>query len=335
MRLLRILTLLVLLIAPLPSQAHPLAPALLDLREIATHDYDAHWRTSVLRVRGGELTPQWPQDCKATEQGTPQYFNDEAAVEQRWRLRCANALPGQLMQIRGLSGSGINVILNLRLADGSTAQTLLGSGDTSFVVPQAEMQPPVFQHYMTLGIEHLLFGFDHVLFVLGLLLLVRRPSTLLLTVTAFTLGHSCTLALAALGLINVNPALTELAIAISILLLAVTVVRPANAPPTLLSRWPALMAAAFGLLHGLGFAGALAGIGLPQDEIPLALLAFNVGIEAGQLLLIAAALVLAALWRRVSVSQPSGTVLLRLLPSYLMGTLAAYWCMHRAAAVWS
>ncbi len=331
----RALMLLVLLLAALPSQAHPLAPALLDLRETATHDYDVHWRTSVLRVRGGELMPLWPTACTAVEQGAPQYFNDEAAVEQHWRLQCSNALPGQLMRISGLSGSGINVILNLRLADGRAAQTLLGAGDTSFVVPQPVMQPPVFSHYMTLGVEHLLLGFDHMLFVLGLLLLVRRPSTLLLTVMAFTLGHSCTLALAARGLVSVNPALTELAIAISILLLALNVVRPTDAPPTLLSRWPALMAAAFGLLHGLGFAGALAGIGLPQDGIPLALLAFNLGIEAGQLLLIAAALALAALWRRVPVVRLPQAALIRLLPAYVMGSLAAYWCMQRAAAAWS
>ncbi len=335
MKRLRWLCAAILLLQLLSVQAHPLAPALLDLRETAAGTYDVHWRTSVLRVRGGELMPGWPDACSASEQAAPQYFNDEAAVEQRWLLRCAAPLPGQSMRINGLASSGINVIFSIRSADGGSAQTLLGPGDASFVVPQPVAQPPVFAHYMTLGVEHLLFGFDHVLFVLGLLLLVRRASTLLLTVTAFTLGHSCTLALAALGFVSVNPALTELAIAISILLLAVTVVRPAGAAPTWLSRWPAAMAAGFGLLHGLGFAGALAGIGLPQDEIPLALFAFNIGIEAGQLLLIAVALLLAALWRRVPVPELSRPTLIRLLPAYVMGTLAAYWCLQRAEAVWS
>ncbi|HEY1075942.1 MAG TPA: HupE/UreJ family protein [Fontimonas sp.] len=319
----------------LPAQAHPLAPALLELRETAPATYDVQWRTSLLRVRGGELQPVWPADCKAQAQGEPRYFNDEAAIEQRWTLRCAGDLAGRTLRIQGLDQGGINVIFQLHGADGSLAQSLLGAADIEFRVPQPQLQPPVFAHYLALGVEHLLFGFDHVLFVLGLLLLVRRTSTLLLTVTAFTLGHSCTLALAALGLVRVNPALTELAIAISILVLALNAVRPAQAPPTLLARWPAAIAAGFGLLHGLGFAGALAGIGLPQDDIPLALLAFNLGIEAGQLLLIATALGMATLWRAAARPRFGSPALLRIAPAYVMGTLAAYWCLQRAMAVWA
>lgn len=330
----RHLLLALLLLIALPAQAHPLAPALLDLRETGAASYDVHWRTSLLRVRGGELLPVWPPDCVAQEQGEPQYFNDEAAVEQRWSLRCDSDLIGRTLRFKGLAQGGINVIFQLHRADGSSVQALLGAGDVEFSVPQAQRQPPVFAHYLTLGIEHLVFGFDHVLFVLGLLLLVRRTSTLLLTITAFTVGHSFTLALAALGLMRVNPALTELAIAISILVLALNVVRPPQASPTLLSRWPALIAAGFGLLHGLGFAGALAGIGLPQSDIPLALLAFNLGIEAGQLMLIALALGLAALWRMASPAFDK-PALVRVVPAYVMGTLAAYWCLQRAMAVWA
>ncbi len=335
MKALRWLSALILWLQLLPAQAHPLAPALLDLRETGSASYDVHWRTSLLRVRGGELMPVWPADCIAQEQGEPRYFNDEAAVEQRWALRCDSDLIGRTLRFKGLDQGGINVIFLLHAADGGAAQALLGAGDVEFSVPQTQLQPPVFTHYLTLGIEHLVFGFDHVLFVLGLLLLVRRTSTLLLTITAFTLGHSCTLALAALGLVRVNPALTELAIAISILVLALNVARPPQASPTLLSRWPALMAAGFGLLHGLGFAGALAGIGLPQSDIPLALLAFNLGIEAGQLMLIAAALSFSALWRLAATPTFGSPALVRVLPAYVMGTLAAYWCLQRAMAVWA
>lgn len=317
-----------------PSQAHPLAPALLDLRETAEGVFDMRWRTSVLRVRGGELAPVWPQHCSAAEASAPQLLDDEAAIETRGSLRCAQSLIGQTLGVAGLEGSGVNVIVSIRFADGRRAQALLDPGTTSLVVPEPSAQPPVFAHYLGLGIEHLLLGFDHVLFVLGLLLLVRKPRVLVATVTAFTAGHSVTLALAALGYVSVSPALTEFAIALSILFLATAASRPRDAVPTLMARWPWALALGFGLLHGLGFAGALAEVGLPQDEIPLALLAFNVGIEFGQLLLIAAVLGLAALLRPWLDFESPRMLAARLAPAYLMGTFAAYWCIERAQAVW-
>lgn len=318
-----------------PLQAHPLAPALLELRETADGAFDVRWLTSVLRVRGGELTPVWPADCVASEVAPAQLVNDEAAIEVRSTLRCPGSLVGRTLGVAGLDGSGVNVIVNVRFADQRSAQALLDPGITRFTVPEPLAQPPVFAHYLELGVGHLLFGFDHVLFVLGLLLLVRRPRLLVVTVTAFTLGHSVTLALAALGFVRVSPALTELAIALSILFLATAVARPATAPTPALARWPWAIALGFGLLHGLGFAGALAEVGLPQDEIPLALLAFNIGIELGQLMLIAAALGVVALLRRLPALTPPRRLALRLLPAYVMGTLAAYWCLQRAEAVWS
>ncbi len=151
------------------------------------------------------------------------------------------------------------------------------------------------------------------------------------SITAFTLGHSVTLALATLGFVRVNPALSELAIAASVVVLALELLRPS--PHSLLRRRPWLMALAFGLLHGLGFAGALAEVGLPAGEIPQALLAFNLGIELAQLLLVAGCLLLAWAWRRSEV-RPLPAALVRMVPAYGIGTLAAFWCLERTAALW-
>src|SRR5262249_12390020 len=144
------------------------------------------------------------------------------------------------------------------------------------------------------GIEHILFGFDHLLFVLALILIVRNTRLLLLTVTAFTVAHSITLSLATLGVVHVPRPPVEACIALSILLLASEIVRSQRSQPSLTARWPWAVAFSFGLLHGLGFASALIDVGLPQGEVPLALFAFNLGVEAGQLAFIAA--VVGVIW---------------------------------------
>ena len=288
------------------AQAHPLAPALLDLRELkpsagessgAPTRYAVLWRTSVARVQGVDVQPQLPADCRA--QTAAQISTEEnQSLVQRWQVQCGpQGLTGRTLGVTGLDRSRINVILRIETLDGNVSTALLDADRPLYTVPLPQAAPPVFSTYLGLGIEHLLLGLDHVLFVLGLVLLVRRWRALVITITAFTLGHSVTLALATLGFVRVNPALTELAIAFSILVLALEIVRPR--PDSFIRRRPWLMASSFGLLHGLGFAGALAEVGLPRGEIPLALFAFNLGIEFGQLMLVAVLLVLARLWTTV------------------------------------
>ncbi len=315
-----------------PAQAHPLAPALLQLQESTPAHYDVLWRTSVTRTQSLDVTPELPPDCLAT--GAPQISTEDGdAVVARWSVQCAApGLIGRRIAVQGLAQSGINVIVQLLDRDGGVVNTLLSPDQTAFIVPPAAAQRPVFVEYLQLGVEHLLGGLDHLLFVAGLLLLVRGLRPLLFTITAFTLGHSLTLALASLGLIRVPQSLTELGIALSILVLAVEAAKPVGAAPSLLARRPWLVAAGFGLLHGLGFAGALADVGLPSGEIALALLAFNLGIEAAQLLWVAALLAAAWGWRQLR-KTPSQTWT-RVLPAYLIGALAAYWCWDRLAALW-
>lgn len=312
--------------------AHPLAPALLSLHETAPGRYEVLWRSSLLRARGAEPTPQWPADCRA-ERRHAAAAGDDAAWVEHWTLHCPGGIDNQSVGVSGLERAGINVILRIQPQSGAPQQVLLDAARSHYEVMPAAMAPDVFSRYLALGIEHLLLGPDHLLFVLGLLLLARGIRPLIWTVTAFTLGHSVTLSLAALGLARGNPMLTELAIAASILWLATAILRRQEAPV----RRPSLMAAVFGLLHGLGFAGALAQTGLPLDEIPQALLAFNLGIELGQLAVVGAALLLVWAAARLAVRlavRPSSWMAARSAAAYVIGTCAAYWCWDRGAVLW-
>jgi hydrogenase/urease accessory protein HupE len=205
---------------------------------------------------------------------------------------------------------------------------VLRAGSDSFVVPERERAFDVLRSYAALGIEHILLGLDHLLFVFGLLLLVgRRSAALVKTITAFTAGHSVTLSLAALGLVRVPQAPVELLIALSVFALAVELARPDRGA---VGRRPWVMALLFGLLHGLGFAAALAQVGLPETDIPLALFSFNVGIEIGQLAFVAV-IVAGRHWlARPLARLPRWS---EAVPIYTLGCLAAYWCFERAAAL--
>lgn len=309
--------------------AHPLAPALLELREQQPGEYAVLWRSSLTTAVGRAPQPRLPEGCEFA--GPIASEDRDGARSERWPMRCRASLSGQSLAVDGLEGSGINVIVRLEDRVGRVQQGLLSERQPEFRIGQPQHPPPVFSGYLSLGFGHLLGGLDHVLLVCGLVLLIRRPRRLLLTVSAFTLGHSLTLSLAALKLLWVPQSVAELAIAASLFGLACELVRSPQRPPGWIQRWPGAMATAFGLLHGLGFAGALADVGLPAGEIPLALLAFNLGIELGQLLLVLAMLAaLAAL-----ASAPTVPWRIRLLPGYLIGTLSAYWCLDRMAGLFS
>jgi hydrogenase/urease accessory protein HupE len=310
------------------AAAHPLAPALLSLHEIAPERYTVLWRSALLRVRGAELAPAWPPACSAERRHAGTDAGEAAWVE-HWMLHCPGGLEGREVGVSGLDRAGINVILRIQPRHGAPQQALLDAARSHYAVAPAEAAPGVFARYLGLGVEHLLLGPDHLLFVLGLLLLVRGLRALFWTITAFTLGHSLTLSLAALGLVRINPMLTELAIAASILWLATAILRRRDGS----SRRPWIMAGLFGLLHGLGFAGALAETGLPPDEIGQALLAFNLGIELGQLAVVLLALGLVRAVRGFA-QRPPVWMAARVAAAYVVGTFAAYWCWNRAAMLW-
>jgi len=318
------------LLFPAPAPAPPLAPALLEIQTLENGLAEVSWKTSRLRPRGADIRPVLPEACPAL--ADPEILEDAKSVTLVWTVQCpeATGLVGQRLAVAGLEATRIDVLVRVILPDGRVISTVLRAGDSEFLIPDRVKKSEVISSYTTLGFEHILSGPDHLLFVLGLILLVVGVRPLVKTVTAFTVGHSITLSVVALGFVQVPSSLIEVFIAASVLLLAVELTTRSPDRPSLLRRKPWLVALAFGLLHGMGFAGALAEIGLPDDEIPLALFAFNVGIELGQLAFVAVILAGEALLRRPIELAPSW---LRQLPAYTIGSLAVYWVLERTAAI--
>ncbi len=249
----------------------------------------------------------------------------------RWTLDCGSrGLVGGRIAIRELGSARIAALVRIELADGRQLRRLLNADAPSLLILEREAPSDVLRTYLELGFSHILGGLDHLLFVLGLVLLVHGGRALLLLVSGFTLGHSLTLALSILGMIRAPGGAIEVLIAISLLLVALELTREEGGTPSWLRRLPGPAALGFGLLHGLGFAGTLAEIGIPSHEVPLALLSFNLGIEAGQLLFVAAVLLLRAGLHRAFPEPPRWALR---LPAYALGSLAAFWCFERFAGL--
>lgn len=311
------------------AQAHVFAPALLELREVGEqfgwYLVSVRWKQPRARAAGSLLEPVLPADCVS---GEPQSVIEGTGLVSTWTLECPRTLVGERIAVQGIAGSGADVVLRITLEDGRTLTQVLKADRPEFLVPERQTALSVAVDYTRVGIEHILSGWDHLLFVLGLVLLVGWGRMLLWTVTAFTLGHSVTLALAALGFVKFPPRPIEALIAFSIYLLAIELARRQSHRQTLMDRVPWIVAGGFGLLHGLGFAGALQQVGLPEGEIPLALFAFNVGIEMGQLAFVALVVASWVALRAIPLEWPNWALR---APAYGIGTLAAYWFFERLA----
>jgi len=262
-----------------------------------------------------------PAGCPVVAERSPESGPLDVVTE--WDLACdPPGLVGRSVGVRGIESSRADVLVRLQLADGRRVLRVLRPGAEEFVIPPKEPVSVVLAGYGRLGIEHILTGFDHLCFVLGLVLLVGGGRRLFGTVTAFTVGHSVTLSLAVLGVVAFPVRPIEILIAVSIYLLAVELVRVEPGP---LGRRPWAMAFGFGLLHGFGFAGALADVGLPTTDIPVALFGFNVGIEIGQIGFVLIALLAGHVGRPAALRRPR----LRHVPAYLIGSLASFWIVQR------
>jgi hydrogenase/urease accessory protein HupE len=311
------------------ASAHGMAPALLEIEELAEHRLAVSWKIPMLQPTGATLTPVLPPECVRDSA-----VNETSGIDSltaRWVVRCdTQGLVGRAIGVEGLTTGQTDALVRVTLADGYVVQAVLRGSEPRLTVPGRPGRLDVLRSYGALGVEHILTGVDHLLFIGGLLLLVGGGRRLLQTITAFTAGHSVTLSLAALGIAVVPSRPTEVAIAGSVFVLAVELARPTRATPSLLRRIPWAMAGLFGLLHGLGFAGALREVGLPAGEIPSALFAFNVGIEAGQLAFVGAVCAVVWLIGRLTVRKP---VWIELGPIYVMGLLSAFWCLERTAVL--
>ncbi len=320
--------LLALLLLPFTGAAHESRPGFLELVESVPGTYTLTWKVP---RRGDLILPLKPVLPALCSDITPpvQAITPGGLIVRR-NINCGgdNGLQGQEVRIDGLSSSITDVLARVTLASGDTQTVILKPDAPAFVVAGQQSSWAVLTAYVVLGIEHILFGIDHLLFVLGLLLLVNGVGLLVKTITAFTLAHSVTLGAAALGFVNVPQAPVEAVIALSILFLATELVKRLHGQIGLAERRPWLVALTFGLLHGFGFAGALAEIGLPQSAIPLALFSFNVGVEVGQLLFVFAALLVIAGLQRVRRVWPAW---IEVLPAYGIGCVAAFWTIQRVA----
>ena len=312
--------------------AHEVRPAYLELRQSGPETYDVLWKVPGQgeNLRYG-LYVELPAACTNVTQPRGSMVNN--AYSERWTVKCPGGLTGGSIHIAGLSATVVDVLVRVERLDGTTQVTRLMPSSPSFVVEATPRVMQVAATYLKLGVEHILGGFDHLLFVLALLILVKGTRRLVATVTAFTLAHSLTLAGATLGFVHVPGPPVEAAIALSIVFVAAEIIHSRQGRAGLTERFPWLVAFTFGLLHGLGFASALNSVGLPQAAIPVALLFFNVGVEAGQLMFIVAVFAVILLVRRAArrVGMPQPAWAWRIAP-YAIGSVAAFWIIQRVAA---
>jgi len=312
-----------------PAGADDFRPSYLQITQTAPDRYDVLWKVPALDERTVlKLKPVFPQ--RTLESSAPRTAYAKGAIVIHWAIEVPGGIENKPITFEGLDLNRTDILVRLARLDGTEQLERLNPGAPVFTAVSSPGPMEVSVSYTVLGIEHILRGVDHLLFVAALVMLVRGRRQLLLTITAFTVAHSITLALATLGLITVPRPPVEAAIALSIMFVAVEILRREQGRSSLASEQPWLVALSFGLLHGFGFAGALAEVGLPANSIPLALLFFNVGVEIGQLIFVGALLAGAALLRRLTgpVSPRWSTV----VPAYAIGGLASYWMFERLIA---
>jgi hypothetical protein len=310
-----------------PCSAHEVRPSYLELREERAGEFDVLFKTPMRGQLRLALTTAFSGGAEALTPMTTR-ANADAAV-QTWRFRALDPMRGQTVRIDGLQNTMTDALVRVVFLDGTTWVRRLTPQEPAATIPLQQSGWSVAGIYLKLGVEHIVLGIDHLLFVLALLIITRGTWLLVKTVTAFTVAHSITLALATLGYVHVPSAPVEAAIALSIVFVAGEIVHLQQGREGLAARAPWLVAFAFGLLHGFGFAGALREVGLPEGHVPLALLFFNIGVEIGQLLFIAAALCLSAWFLRFHSSRVRWA---SVAASYAIGSLAMFWVMERVAA---
>lgn len=307
------------------SHADEIRPGYLELKENSNNLFSVLWKVPAKGNAKLSLKPKLPDSCVDKTQASTKLVN--AAFIERWLVSCEGGLQNRTVSITGLELTSTDVLLHLEFLDGTSHAAQLTPANRFYEIPAEASSSEVIKTYTWLGIEHILLGFDHLLFVFALLLIVKNIRRLLLTITAFTIAHSITLAGATMGFVHVPQQPVEAIIALSILFLAVEIINEKNGYSGAAAKWPWLVAFIFGLLHGFGFAGALAEVGLPQQAIPLALIFFNVGVELGQVAFVAVVLFLA--WVLHKLKQPALLEKAETIAIYSIGSLSSFWLFER------
>ena len=305
------------------AHAHEVRPGYLQVQELSADKFDVTWKVPANGDYRLSLYARLPKECKgAPDQGS---FAGGAFIE-RWQATCPGGLVGRTILIEGLSATRTDVLARVERLDGTTQTVRLTPESTSFEVTASPGRIEVAQTYFGIGVHHILLGIDHLLFVLGLMLIVADRWMLVKTITAFTVAHSITLAIATLGYASAPVPPLNAAIALSILFLGPEIVRAWRGQTSFTIRHPWVVAFVFGLLHGFGFASGLSAMGLPQKDVPMALLFFNVGVEAGQLAFVLLVVMLERAFRVLEIRWPRWV---HLLPGYAVGSLGALWTLQR------
>ncbi|RLA68619.1 MAG: HupE/UreJ family protein [Epsilonproteobacteria bacterium] len=307
------------------SMADEIKLSYLEIKEIKTQHYSVLLKLASTDNQKLPINMLMPKECSLTLPKTSHLVN--STYLDRWQMKCTESLADKTLFIEGLKSTGTDLLLRLELLSGVSHSKLLSSSTASYRIPKDASSWQIVQTYSWLGITHILLGFDHLLFIFALLLIVKNMRRLLWTITAFTLAHSLTMVVATLGIIHLPSAPVEAIIALSILFLAMEIIHEKQGKRGITSRYPWIIAFIFGLLHGFGFAGALAEIGLPQQAITLALIFFNIGVELGQLLFVATIVFIVVMLQRLS--APALLNKLQTTVVYMIGGISSFWLIER------
>jgi hypothetical protein len=310
------------------ASGHTSLPGYLDLKETSQGNFSFIWRVPTAEGPPPAIFPVFPSNCTVSDQLTTE--QGPASVIERGTIQCgAQSLLAGPIEVEGLNVTILDVLVRVTFADGTTVSHMLRPLQTSWAVTKDSSRIDRWG-YIGLGIGHILYGIDHLLFVLGLLLIVRGYGLLLKTITAFTIAHTITLGLAVLGVVRISPTPVEAVIALSIVFLALELAQHVRGHEGVTYKNPWIVAFTFGLLHGFGFAGTLFRLGLPSREIPVALLFFNVGVEAGQLAFVMAFIAFVHSLRTLEIRWPAW---MRPIPAYAIGSIASFWLVQRCAMI--
>jgi hydrogenase/urease accessory protein HupE len=334
----RLFVALIFVLAAATAQAHDARPNYVQVTETEPNTFSVMWKVPASMPGGALPYPTLPEGCIAERQPAWQLTGADYLGQQVFR--CDEGLSGRRVGIEFPAiNPSLSTLYKIKLANGEEHLRILKPSQTEWTVPDAEDRFAVATEYTWLGIQHIWIGIDHLLFVACLLFIARTPRRLLITITGFTVAHSITLALSALDLVRIPTPPVEAMIALSVVFMAWEIAK--GNQDSLTHRFPVAVAASFGLLHGFGFAAVLRDIGLPQTELPTALLFFNVGVEIGQVLfvlaLVAAFLVLRPAFVRLLRSVQDNDVQwssLTVPASYLIGSVASMWMIERVAGFW-
>ncbi len=310
-------------------EAHEIRPGYLQIQQVSEEAYHVFWKIPRMGDAVPKIYVDFPESFEVEELRQPNPI--PGFVVYAYKITSNGPLFGKVIGIEGLNKTLIDVLVNIEFLNGERIPFMLQPDKTHRIIPEKETLWGTVKTYFTLGVEHILLGIDHLLFVLALVLITSGFWKLFKTITAFTIAHSITLSLASLGFVGLPGPPVEAVIALSIVFLAVELIKYKKGEPTLTAKYPWIVAFTFGLLHGFGFAGALTEIGLPQTTIPAALLFFNVGVEVGQIVFVFFILLCLKVLKKIDLKLPQWAPL---VPVYAIGGMASFWLIERVISFW-